>query len=75
MAHGAPPLPKVQCPNFSNFQNPLGKVIERNGDKFEIAAQLVFGEFCLTSKIFHYWCYYPHRSRNSLSAVCRIFHT
>ena len=26
-----PPLPKVQCPNFLDFQNPWGKVMERSG--------------------------------------------
>ena len=29
------PLPKVQCPNFLNFQNPWGKVMGRSGLRFE----------------------------------------
>ena len=29
--------------------------------------------FCLTSRIFWYWCYYPHRSRDALTPVSRIF--
>ena len=29
-----PPLPKVQCPNFLDFQNPWGKVMERSGLRF-----------------------------------------
>ena len=33
---------------------------------------LVFGKFCLTSRIFFYRCYYPHRSRDALSPVCGI---
>ena len=35
----------------------------------KIAAQfflLPFGQFCLTSRIFWYWCYYPHRSRDDI---------
>ena len=30
-----PPLPEVQCPNFLDFWNPWGKVMERNGLRFE----------------------------------------
>ena len=30
-----PPLPEVQCPNFLDFQNPWGKVLERSGLRFE----------------------------------------
>ena len=30
------PLPKVQCTNFLNFRNPLGKIMERSGLRFEI---------------------------------------
>ena len=30
-----PPLPKVQCPNFLDFRNTWGKVMERNGLRFE----------------------------------------
>ena len=30
-----PPLPKVQYPNFLDFQNPWGKVIEKNALRFE----------------------------------------
>ena len=30
-----PPLPKVQCPNFLDFRNPWGKVMERSGLRFE----------------------------------------
>jgi len=30
-----PPLPEVQCPNFLDFQNPWGKVMERSGLRFE----------------------------------------
>ena len=26
-----PPLPEVKCPNFLDFWNPWGKVMERNG--------------------------------------------
>ena len=29
------PLPKVQCPNFLDIRNPWGKVIKRNGLRFE----------------------------------------
>ena len=34
---------------------------------------LLFCKFCLTSRIFWYWCYYPHRSKDALSPVCGIF--
>ena len=34
---------------------------------------MFFGEFCLTSRIFWYRCYYPHWSRDALSPVCGIF--
>ena len=34
-----PPFPKVQCPNFLDFRNPWGKVMERNGLRFEYFAQ------------------------------------
>ena len=30
-----PPLPEVQCPNFLEFRNPWGKVMERIGLRFE----------------------------------------
>ena len=30
-----PPLPEVQCPNFLDFRNPWGKVMERSGLRFE----------------------------------------
>ena len=30
-----PPLPEVECPIFLEIQNCLGKVVERNGRKFE----------------------------------------
>ena len=30
-----PPLSKVQCPNFLDFQNPWRKVMERSGLRFE----------------------------------------
>ena len=33
-----PPLPEVQCPNFLDFWNPLGKVMERSGLRFETFA-------------------------------------
>ena len=31
-----------------------------------------FGKFCLTSRIFWYYCYFPHRSRDALSAISGI---
>ena len=30
-----PPLPEVQCPNFLDFWNPWGKVMERSGHGFQ----------------------------------------
>ena len=33
-----PPLPNIHCPNFLDFRNPLGKVMERNG--------LILENFC-----------------------------
>ena len=30
-----PPLPEVQCPNFLDFRNPLGKVMKRSCLRFE----------------------------------------
>ena len=30
-----PPFPKIQHPNFLDFQNPWGKVMKRNGLRFE----------------------------------------
>ena len=30
-----PPLPDVQCPNFLDFWNPLGKIMERSGLRFD----------------------------------------
>ena len=30
-----PPLPEVKCANFLDFWNPWGKVMERNGLRFE----------------------------------------
>ena len=78
-----PPLSKVLCRNFLKFRNPWGKIMTRGGLRFEsfankeckIAAQEEEKnwEFCHTSRVFWYWCYYPHRSRDALSPVCRIF--
>ena len=31
-----PPLPEVTCPKFLEIWNPWGKVLERNGLRFEI---------------------------------------
>ena len=30
-----PPLPEVKCPNFLDFWNPWGKVMESSGLRFE----------------------------------------
>ena len=76
------PLPKAQCPNYLDFPNPWGKLMERSGIRFEhfahkrckIAAIFFFlTNFALLAGFFWYWCYYPHRSRGALSPVCRIF--
>ena len=50
-----PPLPKVQCLNLFDFCNPWGKVMERNGLRFENfwhQGYKIAGKFCLTSRIF-----------------------
>ena len=31
-----PPLPEIGCPIFLEIQNPLGKVVEQSGLRFEI---------------------------------------
>ena len=36
----SPPLLEVQCPNFLDFPNPRGKLMERNGLRFNIFAQM-----------------------------------
>ena len=56
------PFPEVQCPNFLNFQNHWGKVMERSGPRFEnfcfkrvqnhCAKKHTFNGLCLTSRIF-----------------------
>ena len=82
-----PPLPKVQCPNFLDFQTRWGKEMKRSGLRFEnfcykgckIAAptpkkNLSFSvNFALIAGFFWYRCYYPHSSRDALSPVCGIF--
>ena len=79
-----PPLPEVGCPKFLEIRNTWGKVMERSGLRFEhfsqkwskIAAQkkiIFLANFALPAGFFWYWCYYRHRSRDSLSHVCRIF--
>ena len=78
------PFYKVGCPNFLEIGNPWGKVMERNGLrcehfvlknglKLQRKKSLIFNKFCLTSRIFWYCCYYPHRSRDALSPVWNIF--
>ena len=62
-----PPLPEIGCPKFVKIQNPWGNIMERSGLAF------FFGKFRLSSRIFLYWCYYPHRLRDALSPVCRIY--
>ena len=59
-----PPLPEVQCPNFLDFRNPWGKVMERSGLRFENFSLIkgvklprkkkvcFCGKFCLPSRIF-----------------------
>ena len=79
-----PPFPKVQCQNFWNIKNPWGKSNEKKwsqivrtfahkGCKIAKQKKFFFYEVCLTSRVFWYWCYYPHRSRDALSPVCVIF--
>ena len=58
------PVSKVQCSNFLDFWNPWGKVMRRNGLRFENFSQkgcesavqyfIYFfpGKFCLTCRIF-----------------------
>ena len=38
---------------------------------FHIKKKQVFGYYWST--LLWYWCYYPHRSRDALSPVCKIF--
>ena len=69
--------PTSKLSKFFRFSESLGKT---NGKRWsqkgcKIAAQksLIFNKFCLTSRNFLYWCYYPHRSRDALSPVSGIF--
>ena len=83
-----PQLPEVQCPNFLDFWNLWGKVMERSGLRFENFCSyrvkscrakkdflffFFFVSFALPAGFFWYRCYYPHWSRDSLSSVCGIF--
>ena len=44
-----------------------------NGVKLPPKKSYFFGEFCLTSRIFWYQCYYRHQLSDALSPVCGIF--
>ena len=74
--------PTSQSPMSKLFR--YSKSLEKsNGKKwseiahkwYNIATHLYifFQQICLTSRIFWYWCYYPHRSGDALSPVCGIF--
>ena len=52
----------------------IWKLLLINGRKITRQRFLYFlDEFCLTSRIFWYQCYFPHWSRDALSPVCEIF--
>ena len=81
-----PPLPKVQTffLRFSEFLeksngkkwSQIWKLLLVKGIKSPPQNSFIFiffCEFCLTSRIFWYRCYYLHRSRDALSPVCGIF--
>ena len=44
-----------------------------NDVKLKRKKNWIFDKFCLTSRIFWYRGYYPHRSRDALSPICGIF--
>ena len=43
------------------------------GFKISALKKFLFGQFLPKYQNFWYRCYYPHRSRDSLSPVCGIF--
>ena len=49
------------------------KTFTQKGCKIAALKKVFFGNFVLLSRVFWYWCYYLHRSRDSLSPVSRIF--
>ena len=75
-----PPLPRVQCSNLLDFPNHWGKLNGRKwsqiwiyllikGVKSPRTKSFIFDKFCLSSRIFLVWCYFPHRSRDALSGT------
>ena len=45
----------------------------KNGEVFRIGCVLKSIIKSIKLRFLWYWCYYPHRSRDSVSSVCRIF--
>ena len=50
-----------------------GKLFSYKRSQIAAQTKVFFSKFCLTNRIFWYPCYYPHRSRDSLSLEFRIF--
>ena len=78
-----PHFAKSKVQNFWTFQNPWGTKMEKTGLRIEKLLLIkgvklsrkkkVFFSLCQILSYQHdffYWCYYPHRSRDSFSPVC-----
>ena len=52
---------------------PLQKTLAYKGCNITEQKKKFICEFCLTSRIFWYRCYYPHWSRDAFSPICGIF--
>ena len=74
----APICQSPMCKPF-RFSESLGKRDGKNwsqiGNFFAYKGflKLQRKKVCLTSRIFWYWCHYPHRLRDVLAPVCGIF--
>ena len=78
----SPPLLKVGCPKVLEIWNSWRKLMERSGQIWIL--WLIMGVklprkkvrfstyFALLAGFFWYWFFYPYRSRDALSPVCRI---
>ena len=76
-------LPPLQCPNYLDIRNPGRKVMEKwsriwklllkKGVKLLRKKCFFWQMLSLIGGFFWYWCYYPHRSKDLVSSVCRIF--
>ena len=78
-----PPPLIVQCPKCLDFCNAWEKVIKEvvsdwttfahKGCKIAAQKKVCFlANFALLAGFVWYWCYYPHRSRDTMSPICGI---